>query len=248
MKKPLIGISCGISDYTISKINARKRQELNDTYVRAVEESGGVPVIIPNGLSEETIEELAERLDAFVFSGGGDVDPSLYGKEKDETVGGISEKRDDTEYKLLNCVLKKTEKPVFGICRGVQMLNVAMGGTLIVDVEKAGKMRHSLTEDPREDFSHEITVKEGTRLERILNGERRVNSFHHQALDRIADGLTVTAHSALDQVVEAVEAPGERYILGVQWHPEELIAHEAHKALFEELVAQAAALMGKVQI
>ena len=248
MRKPLIGISCGISDYTVSKINARKKQELNDTYVRAVEESGGIPVIIPNGLDEETIRELAKRLDAFVFSGGGDVDPSLYGKETDETVGGVSEKRDDTEYRLLREVLKNTEKPVFGICRGVQMLNVAMGGTLLVDVEKAGKMRHSLTENPREDFSHEIIVKEGTRLEKILKEERRVNSFHHQVLDRIAEGLTVTACSSLDQVVEAVEAPGERYILGVQWHPEELIAHEAHKALFEELIAQAAALMQKEEI
>ena len=239
MNRPLIGISCGISNYTVSMINERERQELNNTYIKAVEEAGGIPLIIPNGLKEETIEEIGEKLDGFIFSGGGDVDPSLYGKQSDDSVGGVSFKRDDTEYKLLQHVLYHTKKPVFGICRGIQILNVAMGGTLIVDLQRAGKKKHSLTEKRREELTHEIVVKENTRLKQILKEERRVNSFHHQALDQVAEGLIVTAYSAADHVIEAVEAPGDRYILGVQWHPEELIAHEGHLALFKEFVRQA---------
>ena len=239
MNKPLIGVSCNMEEKLVSKINHRYVQTLSNTYIKAVEAGGGIPVIIPNSLNEEDLKTLADRLDGFIFSGGGDVDPAVYGGLSDETVGGVSDYRDETELALLKYVINETDKPVFGICRGVQIMNVEMGGTLIVDLPKAGKMRHSLTEYPREEFTHEIRVEEGSRLKEILKDENRVNSFHHQALDKVADGLFVTAYSVKDGVIEAVENRGERYILGVQWHPEELIAHEGHLALFKELVRQA---------
>ena len=239
MKKPLIGISCGIEDKMVSGINPRQIHHLSNTYVSAVAQSGGIPVIIPVGLDEEALKQLAQRLDGFLFSGGEDVDPKCYGKTDEKGLAEFDERRDETELTLLKYVLNETEKPVFAICRGLQVLNVAMGGTLIIDLPSAGKENHSLTDLPRGSFSHEITVEENTKLGTILKEERRVNSFHHQAVDELAKGLVVTAYSANDHVVEAFEAPSDRYILAVQWHPEELTAHRAHKALFEELILQA---------
>ena len=240
MDKPLIGISCGIEDKMVSGINPRQIHHLSNTYVSAVAQSGGIPVIIPVGLNEEALRELAQRLDGFLFSGGEDVDPRRYGKTDEKHLAEFDERRDDTELTLLKYVLNETKKPVFAICRGLQVLNVAMGGTLIIDLPSAGKKNHSLTDLPRGSFSHEVTVEENTKLSAILKQERRVNSFHHQAVDEPAKGLVVTAYSANDHVIEAFEAPGDRYILAVQWHPEELTAHEAHKALFDEFVLQAA--------
>lgn len=237
--RPVIGITCNYEDRTVSDINKRKYHTLSNAYVKAVRKAGGIPVIIPNDMDKEELEELAYRLDGFVISGGGDVDPARYGQENEKSVG-IHKERDQTEYDLLDYVLHYTFKPVFGICRGLQMLNVAMGGTLIQDLPSAGKNDHSLTKCPREEFSHEITVKDDTILKDILRNERRVNSFHHQAIDKLAPGLEVSAYSKDDEVIEAVEALGERYILAVQWHPEELIENEDHLALFEKLVEEAA--------
>ena len=184
MKKPLIGISCNAEQHLISGINPRLYHTLSDKYVNGIRKAGGIPVIIPNGLDQDSLKELVESLDGFLFSGGSDVDPSCYGKEKDDTVGDIWPIRDETELALLKRVLKETDKPVFGICRGLQIINVALGGTLFVDLESAGKMRHSLTDHPMKDFTHEIFVEDGSRLKDILKDETRVNSFHHQAIDQ----------------------------------------------------------------
>ena len=215
MNKPLIGISCNAEDRIISGINPRFYHTLSDKYVNGIKKAGGIPVIIPNGMDEDSLKELAGSLDGFLFSGGNDVDPGCYGKENDGTVGETSPVRDETELALLRYVLEETDKPVFGICRGLQIMNVALGGTLITDLETAGKKRHSLIDHPRGDFSHEIVIEEGSRLKEILKGEKRVNSFHHQAIDRLGKDLVVTAYSADDHVIEAVEIPGERYILAV---------------------------------
>ncbi len=239
MKKPLIGISCNAENRIISGINPRFYHTLSDKYVNGIKKAGGIPVIIPNGLNEESLKELAGSLDGFLFSGGSDVEPERYGKKKDETLGSTAPIRDETELVLLRYVMEETQKPVFGICRGLQVMNVALGGTLIIDLESAGKMRHSLTERPREEFSHEIIVEDGSRLKGILKEENRVNSFHHQAIDELGKGFVVTAYSKEDHVIEAVEIPGERFILAVQWHPEELTDHEAHQRLFDEFVLHA---------
>ena len=239
MRKPLIGISCGVTERLVLKDIYREIQQLNSSYTRAVEESGGIPVIIPVGLNEEDLKQLTASLDGFLFSGGEDVDPSRYGKDDPEGLSSFCGKRDETEFALLDHVLKETGKPVLAICRGLQVLNVAMGGTLIIDLPSAGRNEHSLTQYPREQFTHEIIVKEDTRLKCILKDENRVNSFHHQAIDDVAEGLIVTAYSAEDHVIEAAEAPGDRFILGVQWHPEELIASQGHRRLFEEFIYQA---------
>ena len=146
MKKPLIGITCNYSERTVSGINQRYYQDISSAYTKAVEAGSGIPVIIPNGLSEEDLKELADRLDGFLFSGGEDVEPCRYGRQDEEGLALFCRERDETELTLLKYVLNDTEKPVFAICRGLQILNVAMGGTLIIDLQESGKERHSLRE------------------------------------------------------------------------------------------------------
>ena len=140
---------------------------------------------------------------------------------------------------LLRFLLDHSDKPILGICRGIQIINVAMGGTLIMDLPTAGKDNHFLTDQPRKKFTHEIVIENDTRLSSVMKKENRVNSFHHQAVGRLAEGLKITARSAKDQVIEAVESANEKWILAVQWHPEELTFNPAHRRLFEELVRQA---------
>ncbi len=237
--RPLIGITCNLSDRIIAGINPSKYQDLNMTYTKAIQEAGGIPVMIPNGLKEEELTELAQHLDGFLFSGGVDVDPSHYGMEADETLGTVTPERDETELTLLRYLLGRSDKPILGICRGIQVINVAMGGTLILDLPTAGKDNHFLIDQPRKKFTHEIVIENDTRLSSVMKKENRVNSFHHQAVGRLAEGLKISARSAKDQVIEAVESTDDRWILAVQWHPEELTFNAAHMNLFREFVRQA---------
>ena len=241
--RPLIGISCSMGQaiYSMHQDNVPQMQHrLGDSYVKAVTQAGGVPVLLPNNLDISTVEEIAEGLDGILFSGGGDVDPVIFGERATDKLGAVTPRRDEFELALARYVIEKTDKPVLGICRGIQVLNVAMGGTLHIDLPSDGKLCHSLTMYPRNVRSHEITVQPGTRLEQVMGLAGKVNSFHHQAIRDLAEGLQVTAVSADDSVIEAVEAPGDRYILGVQWHPEELVEFPEARELFRSFVDAAA--------
>ena len=236
--RPLIAITCNVEHKTVAG-NDRIIQTINDAYIRAVESAGGLSLVVPNGLSEEDIAELAEKVDGLILSGGGDIAPECFGSDAEEDCHGVEPLRDETELMLARYFLDHTDKPVFGICRGLQLLNVALGGDLIVDLPKAGKEIHSFTGRPRNEFTHEIIVEEDSLLKRLLGEENRVNSFHHQAIDKLGKGLKVNAYSKNDHVIEGVEIPGERFILAVQWHPEELIENRYHKNLFEYFMKQA---------
>lgn len=237
--RPLIGITCNLSERKVADINTRTYQDLGKTYTDAINNAGGVPVIIPNDLKEEDIPVIAQKMDGFLFSGGVDVDPRYYGKDNDGTVKHITPERDETELMLLKYLLTGSDKPILGICRGIQVINVALGGTLYMDLPTAGKDAHSFIERIRESFTHEIEIVENTRLSQILQGENRVNSFHHQAVDKLGEGLIVSAYSVNDHVIEAFESDSNRWLVAVQWHPEELTFNEGHRRLFEELVRQA---------
>ena len=236
MNKPLIGISCSISNNNSREIIPEGSQQLKNAYIKAVLENGGIPVLLPNGLSAEDVLSLCGHLDGFLFTGGADVYSRYYGKEPNELLGPYSLLRDETELNLLKYILFSTERPVFGICRGEQILNVALGGTLYIDLPAAGKDLHSFYGQRRSGFSHEIETVRDTRLEGILQGEKRVNSFHHQAVEKLGEGLIASAYSLNDRVIEAVEMPGERFVLGVQWHPEDLTSAEGHRRLFETFI------------
>ncbi len=241
--RPLIGISCGLGQaiYSLHQENPPQLQHrLNESYVRAVANAGGIPVILPNNADLSCVEEIAAGLDGFLLSGGGDVDPMLFGERATAKLGTVTPRRDSFELALTKYVLKNTEKPVLGICRGIQVLNVAMGGSLYIDLPAEGKLCHSMNMFPRDVYSHDVSVASETLMAAIMGqGKGKVNSFHHQAIRDLAEGLVTSAVSVPDQVIEAVELPGQRFVVGVQWHPEELVhAPEALK-LFETFVQAA---------
>jgi putative glutamine amidotransferase len=200
-------------------------------YVRAVEEAGGRPLLVPP--SDDGIKETLDSLDGIVFSGGSDLDPAHYGAEAHPETFGVHEKRDRAELELMKAALDR-DMPVLGVCRGIQVLNVARGGNLIQHLpEIVGHEGHK--HDPPGAFSdHDVEIEPDTTLAKILGHRHPVKSHHHQGLDAVGKGLRVSAH-AEDGSIEGVEDPEHRFAVGVLWHPE---AGEDRK-LFEALVEQA---------
>lgn len=218
--KPLIGIT---PQYEIE----RGRAWIRSSYTGAIIRAGGIPVILDQYPTKETAEALLPRLDGVLFTGGVDINPKLYGEEIDPKCGEIADVRDAFEQRLME-VVEQYDIPVFGICRGIQSMNVLSGGSL---------HQHR---DNHQDVRHDVEVKAGTRLHAILGKTCiNANSYHHQCVKVPAPGMTVTAY-APDGTVEAIERPGDRFFIGVQWHPELLSADEAdHHALFLAFVEAA---------
>jgi putative glutamine amidotransferase len=201
-------------------------------YVRAVERAGGRPLLVPP--SEDGMEETLEVLDGVIFSGGGDLDPEIYGAEAHPETNEVSPERDSAELALLEAALAR-DMPVLAVCRGSQVLNVARGGDLIQHLpEIVGHDRHRHEEPIMAD--HDVTVDADSKLGAILGETAPVKSSHHQGFGRLGEGLRESAW-AQDGTVEAVEDPSHRFALGVLWHPEE----GEDFALFAALVEEAAA-------
>jgi putative glutamine amidotransferase len=199
-------------------------------YVDSIERAGGRAVVIPP--AEDGIEETLDALDGIVFSGGADVDPAHYGAEAHPETDTPQARRDASEMALLRAALQR-DMPTLAICRGFQLLNVARGGDLIQHLpEQVGHDVHKQV--PGEFAVHPVEVKEGSQLGAIVGSTPEVTSHHHQALGRVGDGLVETAWAA-DGTLEGVEDPSQRFVVGVQWHPE--AGQDA--ALFEALVEQA---------
>ncbi len=241
--KPIIGISCGLAfdekDAATSHMS-RQFHKLCDSYVAAIEKAGGVPVIIPSYSDPELAKEMVRSLDGILFSGGGDIEPSIFGQRAKSTQGTVEPRRDATELGLAKYVIEETDLPVLGICRGLQVINVAMGGDLIVDLKSVGKEEHATRMYPRYMKTHDVKTIEGTRLCAMMGGtEQRVNSFHHQAAGTAAPGFIVAAVSCPDDVIEALELPGERFVECTQWHPEDLIGFEEHMNIFKSFIKAA---------
>jgi putative glutamine amidotransferase len=229
--RPAIGITTG---------NDEQRPEfhaLREDYVRSVEQAGGLALVLPPG-RPETAVELLDRLDGVLLSGGGDVDPALYGHAPHPRLGRVERRRDEFELALVREALRR-DRPLLAICRGHQVLNVATGGTLIQDIpsETTGGVEH----DPRRERGervHRVEVVEGSRLHALLGQVNvAVNSFHHQSIDGVGDGLVVSARSEGDGLIEGVEHPGRRFVVGVQWHPESFWREQdGFRSLFAALV------------
>jgi len=201
-------------------------------YVDAVERAGGRALLVPP--SSEGIEETLDAVDGLIFSGGSDLDPGTYEQEAHPETVGVVPERDDAELALLSAALER-DLPVLAICRGSQILNVALGGDLVQHLpEVVGDEKHKHT--PGVFADHDIEVVPETRIGRLLGDRAPVKSHHHQGFGRLGEGL-VEAARADDGTLEAVEDPSRRFTLGVLWHPE---AGEDLK-LFEELVREAAA-------
>jgi putative glutamine amidotransferase len=200
------------------------------SYVSAIERAGGRPLLVPP--SGDGIEETLAVLDGLLFSGGSDVDPDTYGAEAHPETNGVRPERDRAELALLEAALVR-DMPVLAVCRGSQVLNVALGGDLVQHLpEVVGHERHKHT--PGVFADHDVDVLPGTKLQALVGDRAPVKSHHHQGYGRIGDGLREAAR-AEDGTVEAIEDPERRFALGVLWHPE--AGEDA--ALFEALVAEA---------
>ena len=220
----------------IASIENNMKLTVYGAYGQAIEKSGGVPLALPYVESEEMIDAFVDLCDGFLFTGGADVDPHYYGEEKKDTCGETEPNRDKLEMAVLKRALEK-DKPIFGICRGLQIINVAMGGKLYQDIptEFESELLHKQTEEPNEP-SHPIFVEEGTPLYSVV-GKKEItgNTFHHQAIKVLADGLAVSARAS-DGIIEAVFAPDKKYLRAYQWHPERLYCFEDNRVLFDEFI------------
>ncbi|MCL4504729.1 MAG: gamma-glutamyl-gamma-aminobutyrate hydrolase family protein [Chloroflexi bacterium] len=219
MSKPLILIPTPVQG------EQHRSFSMGKGYIESLIAAGGVPLLVPVTVDELELRALYESASGVLLAGGGDVDPAEYGEEKHEKTGNIDRDRDHAEF-LISRWAVADDKPIFGICRGIQSLNAALGGTLVQDIPSqwSTALRHNGHYDnaARDEVLHEVSIESGSRIEAIMeNRTVGVNSFHHQAVERPADGFVITSR-ATDGVIEGMEMPGKRFVVSVQWHPEEM--------------------------
>ena len=230
---PVIGISV-----SPTLVQDRLMEAVNRVYVTAVSMAGGLPIILPT-LDPKLVGTMLDRLDGVVLSGGGDVHPSCYGEDATPALSGVDEQRDTWELAVARgCFARGL--PLLGVCRGMQVANVALGGTLVQHVPDRTATDHC-RRDRFAETVHPVSVEPGSTLAAVLRcAELGVNTLHHQAVDRLGAGVRITAW-APDATIEAIESTGSVPFLGVQWHPELLTAIPAHQALFTWVVEAARA-------
>ncbi|HJZ36654.1 MAG TPA: gamma-glutamyl-gamma-aminobutyrate hydrolase family protein [Solirubrobacterales bacterium] len=214
-----------------------KEMALGTTYLKAIEEAGGLPVVMPP-MGEDAIEPLLDRLDGICLSGGPDLDPALYEAKPHPELGPIEPELDRFELAIA-ARADAREMPILAICRGTQALNIVRGGALhqhLPDISTEIGHRQTIAST---EASHAVEVEPDSQLAEAIGGTEvdldDVNSFHHQAIDRLGDGLRISAR-APDGTVEAIEDPSRRFLIGVQWHAETLVHREAEAELFRRFV------------
>lgn len=232
---PIIGIVCGHDTN-----DGRDRYYVSNSVIQAVSEAGAVPILIPYTDDEKKLAAALNTVGGVVLPGGVDVDPYLYGEEPVRGLGRIDPEWDALDVTAARLALERNV-PVLGLCRGMQVLNVAAGGTLWQDIpsQVKGALQHS-QKAPRWAASHGVTIDPDSKLGRLLGAELRVNSYHHQAVKDVAPGFQVTAEAA-DGIVEAIEGDEHVFAVGVQWHPELMTDSDpVQRRLFEGFVEAAA--------
>lgn len=239
MKKPVIGITCYL-DYDDPKrkypfvfaFDYVKRQ-----YYLAIQDFGGVPVILPNIEKINLVDYYIRTLDGLLLSGGGDFHPSFFQESIKAENLSIKIERDRFEIALAKKALSK-RLPILGICRGLQVINIALGGTVFQDLSlrKEKTLNHKPETVIRFKKRHKVKIKEDSRLYSIIEKkEIVVNTSHHQVIKDVAPGLSASAWSE-DGVVEALESKGKEFLMSVQWHPEAMVKHPSSRALFRAFV------------
>jgi len=234
--KPLIGITT----YQSTNVNGHPTVVLMQSYINAVRQAGGVPVLIPSMIAEDGWDALYSRLDGILFSGGGDIALEHFPGEPHPRIDDVDPERDTIELKILRTAVKDG-RPFLGICRGCQLVNVGLGGTLYTHIpdQLPNALDHSYPGNMRTVLVHKVKLEEGTRIADVL-GEPivNVNSLHHQGLKDIAPSLRVAGHAS-DGLVEAVELPDHPFGIAVQWHPEWLTDQPSTRNLFRKFVEAA---------
>jgi putative glutamine amidotransferase len=227
--RPLVGIPCrsdGSMIYQGRHINAQ-----NSSYIKAILHAGGVPFLIPLEARDEVLRILFDLANGILLTGGGDIASQFFGETPHPSLDDVQSARDELEFALVRWAVEEG-KPLLGICRGIQVMNVAVGGSLYQDIASqrpsADKHDYFYSQDyPRDFLAHPVTVDDGSRLGTTSeDGHWSVNSLHHQALKYVPPVYRVVARSP-DGIIEAIEVPHHSFALGVQWHPEELVACQA---------------------
>lgn len=227
--KPIIGV--------FAEVDEEKKSGVMAPYISAIEKSGGIPMLLPYVESDETLESFMEICQGFFFTGGADIHPMRYGEEMKETCGELQVHRDDLEFRAFEMVMR-TGKPILAICRGAQLINIALGGSLYQDLpsELPTHISHRQTE-PKFSPAHSVNVLADTPLWNLMQKERMTaNSFHHQAVKELGRGLTLAA-LADDGIVEAFWMESHPYLRAYQWHPERLFEIDAdNRLIFADFV------------
>jgi putative glutamine amidotransferase len=237
--RPLIGITTSTQVSDDPTRLGMKRYGVPAYYVARVEEAGGLPILLPNVPAEQAAGYVA-RMDGLLLSGGVDVDPHAYGALPHPRLGEVDPARDAFELAMVKAA-RTAGLPILAICRGMQLSNVAFGGTLVQDIpsQVPGAHQHEQNTTDIEQPAHEAVLEQGSDLLGIVGaGTLRVNSSHHQCVERIAEGFQVTAR-ARDGVIEAMERRGGAFFQCVQWHPERMVGDPATRSLFQAFVAAA---------
>lgn len=243
--RPIIGITCNYSydDETPMKqgIGApgQEWQLLADDYIASVVRAGAIPFIIPLIDDTELIRDMLDRVDGLILTGGNDINPEFFGERAIAETGFVMTQRDRQDIFCAKYIIEETDKPILGVCRGMQIMNVAFGGTMYQDLVKNDFQSHSLSTLKRHEGTHDISIEKDSLLKELLKTEStRVNSFHHQAVRDIASNFKAVAMSE-DGVVEALELKDDnkRFVLGVQWHPEMMSSHhDIQQNIITELI------------
>lgn len=237
MPAPLIGVTCA----QITDSSQVTRVTLPKAYTDALNRAGASPVLIPPGLATIQLQDLTSRLDGLLLPGGGDIDPVVYSSTSHPKVAFVDRERDQLEIRAFT-QSRARGLPILGICRGMQLINVAMGGTLYEDLldQRPNSDNHDFhPEHPRDFLAHRIEIEAGSRISKVFDSNTvQVNSLHHQGIRDLADGLTVAAR-AEDGLTEAVEIGRYPFGVAVQWHPECLQEHDSMRNLFSAFVKAA---------
>jgi putative glutamine amidotransferase len=233
LSKPIIGIGSDVHHVEGSRDSAFSYL----TYVEAVRKAGAIPVLIPP--QPENAAEVVEQLDGILLAGGEDADPALYNEERHPTVTDTMDPRRQGNDVALARAARERGIPTLGICLGMQVMNVAAGGSLVQDIDSQVGTEIQHASRPENRARHDVLVEQGTRIASILPAtELNVNSSHHQAVRNLAEGLRITAH-APDGIVEGLEDPRHPFYVGVQWHPEDMPGEASAEALFGAFVQAA---------
>lgn len=238
---PLIGISGSLLTIETGALKGRERAFVGQDYIQAISHAGGIPIILPVIQESQAIAKYVEMIDGLILSGGYDVDPHFYNQEPHALLQCCYPDRDCYEIELVR-LAALAEKPILGICRGIQLLNIAFGGSLYQDLSQHSESPLQHNQMSRVDYPiHKVQIKKGTVLHQIVKQATiRTNSLHHQSVHLPAPGFTINAVSS-DGIIEGIEKMDESFILGVQWHPELMcIRDPLMRELFRSFVNAAA--------
>lgn len=239
-KKPFIGISSNVYSVENGNFAGQERIYINRDYISSIQQAEGIPFLLPIVLDHEVIYRQVESMDGLIISGGYDVHPFYYKEEPCNLLQAICPERDEYEMALLT-IAYALKKPILGICRGLQLINVFFGGTLYQDLSQhkpTSQLQHSQVAKA-DVASHSIDIQPNTKLYKIFGKNKMtINSFHHQAIKDLASDLIVNA-MAKDGIIEGIETVGPHFVLGVQWHPEMMTAtHSEMLKLFQAFVLE----------